>query len=276
MDKRGAGHLAGRRAWLALALVLPLLARAETLVTLLIDEAYPPYSYRTDTGVAGIYADILRAAEPQLRQHGYRLQLEPQPWRRALAEVEAGRVLALVPPYYRPRERPWIKPYSVPMVEERVVLFCHRAVFADGPRPRWPADYHGLRFGNNPGYLSADPAFWEAVRRGLIVVEEAPGNRANLQKLLRQRIDCYFNERLSIRAELAQMQREGLVKDRASSVIVEGPTITLEHGHVGFSDRTGARFPYKEDFARRLDAALERLRRTGEIDRIVRRYSDSP
>ncbi|NQD93445.1 transporter substrate-binding domain-containing protein [Pseudomonas sp. CrR25] len=278
MHRSGANarHTEYRRVWLALLLALPLLTRAETLVTVLVDEAYPPYSYRTETGITGIYVDILRAAEPQLRQHGYRLKLEAQPWRRALTEIEAGRMLAIVPPYYRPQERPWIKPYSVPLAAERVVLFCHRAVFADGPRPRWPDDYHGLRFGNNPGYLSADPPFWEAVRSGLIVVEEAPGNRANLQKLLRQRIDCYFNERLSIHAELAQMRREGLVEDSGSSVIVEGPTITIEHGHVGFSDRTGTRFPYKEDFARQLDAALEHLRRTGAIERIVQRYSDSP
>ena len=273
MHERGAGVglVRGRLAWLMLLLALPLLVRAETLVTLLIDEAYPPYAYRTAEGVSGIYADILRAAEPQL--HGYRLQLEPQPWRRALAEIEAGRAIAVVPPYYRPEERPWIAPYSQPILEERVVVFCHREVFADGPRPAWPDDYQGLTFGNNPAYLSADQPFWHAVERGLIQVEEASGNRANLQKLLRRRIDCYFNDRISILAELAQMQRDGLYDAEGSAPPVEGPTISVEYGHVGFSDRTGARFPYKEDFAQQLDAALDHLRRSGEIERIVRRYT---
>lgn len=80
-----------RTAWLLLALALPLLARADTLVTLLIDEAYPPYSYRTAEGLAGICADILRTTEPRLP--GYRLKLAAQPWRRALVETEAGRAL---------------------------------------------------------------------------------------------------------------------------------------------------------------------------------------
>lgn len=272
MHGRSAVAGKGRLVWLGLGLLLalPLLARADTLVTLLIDEAYPPYSYLTDEGVAGIYADILRATEPLL--HGYRLKLEPQPWRRALVEIEAGRALAVVPPYYRPQERPWIQPYSVSLLEERVVVFCHRAVFADGPRPAWPADYQGLTFGNNPGYLSADQPFWQTVRRGLIRVEEAPGNRANLQKLLRRRIDCYFNDRISILTELAQMRRDGLYPSEASAAIVEGPTISVELTYVGFSARSGARFPYKDDFARQLDAALEHLRESGEIERIVHRY----
>ncbi len=115
-----------------------------------------------------------------------------------------------MPPYYRPRERPWIQPYSVPLLEERVVVFCHRDVFANGQRPAWPLDYQGLTFGNNRGFLSADQPFWQAVQSGLIRVEEAPGTRANLQKLLRRRIDCYFNDRISILSELAKMKRDGL------------------------------------------------------------------
>lgn len=101
-----------RTAWLLLALALPLLARADTLVTLLIDEAYPPYSYRTAEGVAGICADILRATEPLLP--GYRLKLDPQPWRRALVEIEAGSALAIVAPCYRPQERPWMTKQARP------------------------------------------------------------------------------------------------------------------------------------------------------------------
>lgn len=256
---------------LALLFVAPMTARGDTLVTLLLDEAYPPYTYRMGQEATGIYADILRAAEPLLQ--GYRLKLEPQPWRRALAEVEAGRALALVPPYYRPQERPWIAPYSVPILEERVVVFCHRAVFAKGPRTKWPDDYQGLRVGNIPGSLSADQPFWRAVRRGLILIEEAPGDRANLQKLLRQRIDCYFNERRVVLAELAHMRRDGLYDDKDPAQIVEGPTISVEHGHVGYSNTDNARFPFKEDFVRQLNAAIERLRKSGEIKRIVHRYT---
>ena len=255
-----------------LILALPSAARADTLVKLLIDESYPPFTYRDAQGnAAGLYVAVLRAAEPHLR--GYRLGFQPMPWRRAMIEIEAGRALAVVPPYYRPQERPWIKPYSVPILQERVVVFCHREVYAEAPRPNWPDDYRGLRFGNNPGYLSADSTFWREVASGSIEIENAPGNRANLQKLIHRRIDCYFNERLSILAELAQMRRDGLLGEAETGAIVEGPIISMENSYVGFSDRSGARFPYKEDFVRQLNAALERLRQSGEIERIVQRYT---
>ncbi|WP_369959842.1 substrate-binding periplasmic protein [Pseudomonas benzenivorans] len=272
MIERLKRYMTGLLVLALLTLAPALAAQADTRVTLLIDEAYPPFTYRTAEGqAAGIYVDVLRAAEPLLR--GYRLELQPTPWLRAMVEIEAGRALAVVPPYYRPQQRPWIKPYSVPILQEQVVVFCHREVFADGPPPGWPQDYQGLRFGNNPGYLSANQPFWRAVRRGLIRIEDAPGNRANLQKLLHRRIDCYFNERLSILAELAQMRRDGLYDTANAEAIVEGPIISVENSYVGFSDRTGPRFPFKEDFARQLDEALQHLHSSGEIERIVQRHT---
>ncbi|HEX5842876.1 MAG TPA: transporter substrate-binding domain-containing protein, partial [Pseudomonas sp.] len=239
---------------LLLGLAVAAQSRAETLVTLLLDDSYPPYSFQRDGEASGIYADILRAAEPLLP--GYRLKLKPLPWRRALAEIEAGRELAVVPPYYRPQERPWIGPYSVPMLEERLAVFCRQGVFKDNPRLRWPEDYRGLRFGNNMGFLLGGQPFWSAVQLGLIHVEEAPGNRANLLKLVHQRIDCYLNDRLSVLSELARMRQEGLYDPGKHQLVVEGPSVSVENGHVGFSNRSAERFPFKQDFASRLDAAL--------------------
>jgi len=253
--------------WLSLGSVS---LAGEILVTLLMDDSYPPYSYQQQGQAAGIYAEVLQAAEPLLK--GYRLQLKPVPWRRGLAAIEAGRELALVPPYYRPLERPWIGPYSVPMLEERLAVFCRAAVFEGDPRLRWPDDYRGLRFANNMGFLLGGQPFWNYVQLGLIHVEEAPGTQANLLKLVHQRVDCYLNDRISVLSELAQMRVAGLYDGNRHAVIVEGPSIAVEHGHVGFSNRVGPRFPYREDFARQLDAALIQLRQSGVIERIVQRY----
>lgn len=264
-------HRLGAGLLLALALLIAAPAKAETQVTLLVDDSYPPYAFQRNGEAVGIYVDILRAAEPLL--HGYSLRLRPLPWRRALAEIEAGRELALVPPYYRPQERPWIGPYSVPMLEERLAVFCRQDVFKGNPRLRWPEDYRGLRFGNNMGFLLGGQPFWNAVQLGLIHVEEAPGNRANLLKLVHQRIDCYLNDHLSVLSEIARMRAEGLYEPAKHGLISEGPSVSVENGHVGFSNRTAERFPFKQDFAAQLDAALIELRRKGEIERIVQRYT---
>ena len=263
-------HKLGAGLLLVLCLAASPLAEADTQVTLLVDDSYPPYTFQRNGEAAGIYVDILRAAEPLLQ--GYRLKLRPLPWRRALAEIEAGRELAVVPPYYRPQERPWIAPYSVPMLEERLAVFCRQDIFKDTPRLRWPEDYRGLRFGNNMGFLPGGQPFWNAVQLGLIHVEEAPGNRANLLKLVHQRIDCYLNDRLSVLSELVQMRHDGLYEPNKHGLIAEGPSVSVENGHVGFSNRTAERFPFKQDFADQLDSALIKLRQSGAIERIVQRY----
>jgi polar amino acid transport system substrate-binding protein len=257
----------------ALLIALPFAASGETRVTLLVDENYPPYAYRADDGTAaGIYPDILRAAEPRLR--GYRLKLQPILWRRALAEVEAGRALAVVPPYFRPRERPWIGRYSVPLLEERVVVFCRQSVFAERARQRWPEDFERLRFGINFGSLSAGAAYWQAVERKLITVEEAPGTRSNLLKMMRGRIDCFAFDRISTLGVLGDLKRSGHYDETKGERIAAGPILNQDTAHVGFTGRDQGRFPYKEDFAEQLDAALEALRRSGEIERIVQSYTD--
>lgn len=258
--------------WVLLA-AAPAGVSGATLVTLLVDGNYPPYSYSTPEGrAAGIYPDILRAAEPQLL--GYRLILKPQRWRRALAEVEAGRALAVVPPYYRPSERPWIGRYSVPLLEERVAVFCRHSVLVQHARERWPEDFQGLRFGVNLGSLSAGRAFRQAAESNLVKVEEAPGTRSNLLKMLYGRIDCFAFDRISTLGELARMKRAGEYKESKGDGIAEGPILNQDTAHVGFTNRDQGRFPFKEDFADQLDAALESLRRSGEIERIVERYTN--
>ncbi|MCY1362002.1 lysine-arginine-ornithine-binding periplasmic protein [compost metagenome] len=248
-------------------------APGETLVTLLVDENYPPYAYRAADGTAtGIYPDILRAAEAQLQ--GYRLKLKPTRWRRALAEVESGRALAVVPPAYRPQERPFIGRYSSPLLEERVAVFCRQSVLAKRPRQRWPEDFQGLRFGVNLGSLSAGTAFWQAKSNNMIKIEEAPGTRSNLLKMLRGRIDCFAFDRISTLNALAELKRSGDYDEARDEPITEGPILNKDTAHVGYTNRDQDRFPFKEDFATQLDRALDAMRRSGEIERIVQRYTD--
>ncbi|WP_434656586.1 substrate-binding periplasmic protein [Chromobacterium violaceum] len=238
-------------------------AAAPQTVTILTDNGYPPYSYEAGGQAQGIYNDILRAASDRLS--GYRIELHPVPWKRGLAELEAGRALALSPPYYRPSERPFMRPYSVPMLREKVVVYCRAAVMRL-PRPVWPNDYLGLRFGNNAGFRPGGGAFWALVDLGRISMEEAPDVRTNLLKLIRGHLDCYQNDKLAIDMELAKLQRLGLYRE---GQLAEAATVSEEQGYVGFTDRDGGRFPYKQDFIRELNQALAGMKRDGTVDRIV-------
>ncbi|WP_346790592.1 substrate-binding periplasmic protein [Chromobacterium indicum] len=244
-------------------------AAAPQTVTILTDNGYPPYSYEAAGQARGIYNDILRAASSRLR--GYRIELHPVPWKRGLAELEAGRALALSPPYYRPGERPFMRPYSLPMLREKVVVYCRVPVMKQ-PRPAWPNDYLGLRFGNNAGFRPGGNAFWALVDLGRIELEEAPDVRTNLLKLIRGHLDCYQNDKLAIDMELAKLQRQGLYRD---GQLAEAATVSEEQGYVGFTDRDDGRFPYKQDFIRELNQALAGMKRDGTVDRIVGRVLDA-
>ncbi|POZ63606.1 substrate-binding periplasmic protein [Chromobacterium alticapitis] len=248
--------------WIAAA---PCMAMAAQTVVILTDNDYAPYSYEASGQARGIYNDILRAAAARLP--AYRVELRPVPWKRGLAELEAGRALALSPPYFKPHDRPYIQPYSVPMLTERVQVYCRAEVLRQ-PRPNWPDDYQGLRFGNNAGFKPGGDAFWKLVSQGKISLEEAANVRANLLKLLRGRLDCYLNDGLAIQLELARLQRQRLY---APGQLAEAATASEEQGYVGFTDRDDGRFPYKRDFLEQLNRVLGEMRKSGQIDRIVER-----
>nr|WP_199067933.1 transporter substrate-binding domain-containing protein [Chromobacterium sp. ASV5] len=241
-------------------------AAAVQVVTILADDNYPPYSYAWQGQSVGIYNTILRVASARLPD--YQIELKPVPYKRGLAELESGRSLALSPPYYRPRERPYIGLYSVPILKEQVAAFCRPAAIKKA-HPQWPDDYRGLRFGNNPGFRLGGAAFWTYVARGDIQVEEAADARSNLLKLLHGRIDCYLNDKLAIDFELARLEHQGDYLPESGHALFQSGPISEEAGHVGLTNRDRGRFPYKADFLRQLNAALEDMQRNGTIDRIV-------
>ena len=241
-------------------------------VTILCDNGYPPYSYAENGQAKGLYSDILR--EAFARMPGYRVEIRPVPWRRGLAALEKGSAFALFPPYHRPVERPYID-YSRPILEERVMVFL-RADIARARRVEdFPAAYEGLRIGFNDGFkLVQDPRYQRMLERGQLVESYAKDNRSNLLKLSLGRIDAYINDRLSILWELKRLQSQGSISAQAAAELVEGPTLSVEHGYLGFTNRDNGAFAYKDDFIRDLNSTLDDLERSGVIQQLTSRYTE--
>lgn len=245
----------------------PLTAFAETLVTVYADDGYPPYSYAEDGKALGIYNDILRKAFS--RMNGYKIIIDPVPWRRGLLYVENGTGFAISPPYYRPNERPFMHPYSVPILDEEVVAFC-RPETLQTKRQRWPEDYYGLTVGRNFGFLLGGQSLTEAVQEGKIMLEEARGTRENILKLLEGRIDVYINDRMSVLAEFNKIKEE-MVRYRNAN-IEEGALVSREKGYLGFTATDKGRFLFKEDFLKKFNAIIEDMKKNGEIKSITETY----
>ena len=256
----------------AAAPLTPAGAAPPIAVTIYGDDDYPPYSYLEDGEMKGIYTAIIRQAAKKMP--GYQVELQPVPWKRGLVKLETGESFALYPPYLRAAERPYMG-YSEPIMAEQLVVYCNAPVIAQRALKHWPADYYGLRIGLNAGFLSGGKAFDEAARAGRLSALPARNSRLNLLKLLKGRIDCYMNDRLSILWELGKLRHEKLIEAGALAV-EETAALSAEQGHLGYTMRDDGRFPYKQDFIRQFNAIIRDMKQDGEIRNTVERFLRGP
>lgn len=243
-------------------------ANAVTPVVILADDDYAPFSMKTLDGQAdGVYVRILREAFAQL--DGYEVVIKPVPWKRGLKHIRQGRAFAIFPPYFWPEQRPYMAPYSEPILNERVVVACREEVLDNNPRPTWPGDYHGLTIANNDGFLSPGQSFFDAVDRGDIKLREVRDVEGGIAMLANGRVDCYVNGDLAIQWVTKQLIESKKLHASQTRFVV-GADVAANEGYVGYS-RDG-NFDFKDDFRQRLDAVLSEMRSSGRIDAIVKSY----
>ncbi|SCX91747.1 substrate-binding periplasmic protein [Desulfoluna spongiiphila] len=248
---------------------------AETNVIVYCDDNYPPYSYAINGQPRGIYPAILTQAFA--RMEDYRVTILPIPWKRGLHDIENGTVFAICPPYFRPQERPFMWPYSVPILQEKVVLLCREDIMKDAPRRIWPDDFHGLTIGSNDGFILGGKTFFEEVRKNNIRIDEARSNRVNILKLGIRRTDCYINDRLAILWELNKLKQEGLYHEGTRHArLREALVINTEWGHLGYTNRDFGRFHFKEDFIATFNAVITAMQKNGDIERIMEQTIAAP
>ena len=173
------------------------------------------------------------------------------------------------PPYSWRSERPYVR-YSVPLLMEQLVVLCSQDVLAKRALRQWPADYGGLHIGVNAGFLLGDAALTASLRAEKIVLDPAKGTRTNLLKLMRGRIDCYVSDRLSAQWELQRIRRES-PPGTPMQAIEEMAQLAGQQGHLGFTVRRPATYPYRDDFIEQFNAAIVRMQSNGAIRRIVDR-----
>ncbi|MGI9434797.1 MAG: substrate-binding periplasmic protein [Geminicoccaceae bacterium] len=256
--------------------ILPILlasfsiAQAKTPVVILADDDYAPFSMKASGGDAdGLYFEILREAFSRLSN--YEVTVRPVPWKRGLKEIQQGRAFAIFPPYFWPEQRPYMAPYSEPILNERVVVACRNDVFDDAPRTAWPEAYYGLTIANNDGFLTPGQAFFDAVDEGDIELREVADVASGLVMMANGRVDCYVNGELAIQWETQRLRQAGTIR-KDSGWYAIGAEVSSNYGYIGYS-RDGD-FPFQEDFRRQLDKALRSLQAAGRIEAIVERYMD--
>ncbi|MCJ8299728.1 MAG: transporter substrate-binding domain-containing protein [Pseudomonadales bacterium] len=248
-------------------LLYSLQIRAAQTVVIIGDDSYPPYSF-IEHGVAkGVYVDILKAVFDQLPE--YQVTISMMPWKRGLTYIKQGKRLAIFPPYYWPKSRPYMEVYSEPILLETVLVTCNEAILKDA-RNRWPADYFGLRIATNRGFLAPGPEFFDAVKLGKIFLTETKSTEHGLRMLLLNRIDCYVNSKLTIQWGLKQLQNQQR-KEANTASLKFGAVISEQWGYLGYSAAT-EQFPYRQEFRLKVDEVLRQMKKEGAISQIIERF----
>lgn len=232
-------------------------------VVLYGDNDYAPYSYVENGQFKGIYVDILKKAAEKLAG-SYQVEVQPTPWKRGLSDLESGAIIALFPPYLN-KSRTYIQPYSVPIYQEEVVLFCNDNVMKTA-RKTFPDDFQGLTIGVNLGFVLGEKMA-NATKAGKVKVSEAKGNEANVLKLAAKRVDCYANDRASVQFTVKQMLSNPEVKNFK---LLEAAPLSAENAYIGYSAKNGA--AYKSDFINKMNAALEDVKKSGYVSQVVDKY----
>lgn len=253
--------------FLSLLLCSSALAKEPIPISMVGDSNYPPYSYLEKGKLVGIYPDLIRAIDKKMND--YSINMEGLPWKRALLKVKNGEVPFVFPPYLRPKERPYLR-YSEPLMDEWVVMYCHRHVMLT-KRSSFPDAYEGLKVGRNLGFLIGD-AVIEAGKRGIIRLITTNDAETALRRIHSKKLDCYVNDRLSVLYELKALQEK---EKLSSTALVEAIKFSEEQAYLAAS-KNKVMYPFIDDFYDIFNRHLQSMKLNGELNAIVLKYVLSP
>lgn len=269
--------LSTKRVWMKIKLLMLLslffvpVASAQGIpVTVYFDQNFPPYSYQSGGSLIGIYPKLVRSVVGEMPD--FDVTLESIPWNRGLMLTEHGKGFALAPIYYLPKERPYIAPYSEPLLKETVSVYCHRSVASKLNQPIvWPNSFFGLSVGVNSGFNLGSPDFWKAVKDGDIKVQTAKSPEANIMMLYKKRNDCYLHVALSVEWTANEMLKQGSLDGVDWLVLTKN--VDEQFGYIGYTV-SNDNFPFKAKFVETFNKEFLKQKESGLLDSIVESYFD--
>jgi polar amino acid transport system substrate-binding protein len=219
-------------------------AQAQPAVLVNVDESNPPFMFASDGRARGVYPGLMAAAFDQMNVV---VAIQPKPWLRVLAEIDAG--TAGVGGIYKNSERLKRFDFSDALFVERVNIYSQRR---DDARYASLADLKGKRVGVIRGWSYGD-AFDSARRSGAMRVDDVGSDTQNFAKLEAGRLDVV----LAI-AEAAEPQLTKHPAVRLAGTLIENPT------YLAFNKSAGM-LPFIERF----NLALAKLKQSGDAKKIV-------
>ena len=241
-------------------------------VVLATDDNHFPYAFLDHGKPAGIYVRIVETITA--RMPDYQVRITALPWKRALKLTETGEASGIFPPHYFPAERPYLDRYSDTILVETPVLHCNDDRLAaqgiDRRKSAWPQGYAGITVATAMGtHMGGDRLSRQFADNGIKVIQSG-GIMENIRELGHGRVDCLLNDRLTVRAASAWLQKHDPSLPQAS--LAEVMAFPLEESHLALSSPAAAREPFHETFLAEFNGLLRKLRAAGKLDEIVEAY----
>jgi len=166
---------------LVLALATTLHTHAADPLVICVDAANPPFMSSVEGKAAGLYPALIASA---LQTAGVSAQMDARPWKRCIADIDAGTVG--VGGIYKNEERLKKYDFSEQIFVEKMAVYYNKTHALDFTGVD---KLYGKKVGVVRGWSYGDD-FDKAVKDGKITVDEVAADAQNFQKLAAGRVDA--------------------------------------------------------------------------------------
>jgi polar amino acid transport system substrate-binding protein len=216
--------------------------------SVLLDEANPPFMYADGGKPAGLYNALISEA---FKRAGIAAEIAAVPWRRALAELDAGR--NAVGGIYMNANRLKKYDYSDKLSDEVIVLYVPAAKAGSF---KGIDSLKGMTIGVIRGWSYGDD-FDNAVKTGAIKTEAITDEAQSMAKLAMGRLDGVVAVKQSGDSIITRQSLEG-------KVAAVAPPLSVNAAFVAFNKTAG-----KLDVVQKFNAALAAMHQDGTYDRLA-------
>ncbi|MES2949963.1 MAG: transporter substrate-binding domain-containing protein [Pseudomonadota bacterium] len=230
-----------------LALAACLHAHAADPQVVCVDAANPPFMSSVDGKAAGLYPALIASA---LQTAGVSAQLDARPWKRCIADIDAGTVG--VGGIYKNDERSKKYDFSEQIFVEKMAVYFNKAHAIDFTGVD---KLMGKRVGVVRGWSYGDE-FDKAVKDGKITVDEVAADAQNFQKLAAGRVDAVLAIDEAGTAALKGGKFAGV--EKSPRYLFENPTF------LAFSK--GAK---QTDVLTKFNKAIADMKKNGQLNKIA-------
>ncbi len=240
-----------------------------------------PFAFRDAQGkLSGVYIEIVKKAVS--RMPDYTVSFNVVPWARAKIQAKTGKTFAILPPYFHAHDwltdeepkRPYIWPYSLALFTQSDVVICNEKVL-NVTRTQYPKDFKGLKFVMWRGDGRAGEEFTKMVAEKKIELRLLKDLKSTINFLLSNRADCTVTSKIPFAWQVKQMKKMGEDKKSTNKKVIlkEAFVISSNEGYLGYTDiNDEENYPFKKDFSIKFDIEIYKMKKKGEIQKIVDRF----